>query len=118
MTVPNFGSAPADAPLLLDESRGYVFVKDKVFDASHLTNVVYTLPGDYSTLNGPQEVAYALNAVGGYLATKNFVYELTRFDPIAATIVPSSDQLFFDRAGKLWMLSTARATLSAQLVSR
>ena len=118
MTVPNFGSAPADAPLLLDESRGYVFVKDKIFDASNLTNVIYTLPGDYSTLNGPQEVAYALDAAGGFLATKNFVYELTRFDPIAATIVPSPDQLFFDDAGMLWMLSTAQATLSAQLVHR
>ena len=118
MTVPNFGSAPSDAPLLLDESRGYVFVKDKVFDASHLTNVTYTLPGNFDTLSGPQEVAYALNASGGFLATKNFVYELSRFDPVAATIVPASDQLFFDSAGKLWMLSTAHATLTAQLVHR
>jgi hypothetical protein len=118
MTVPNFGSAPADAPLLLDESRGYVFVKDKVFDASNLAKVIYTLPGNYNTLSGPQEVAYALNASGGFLASKNFVYELSRFDPVAATIVPSSDHLFFDNAGKLWMLSTAQATLSAQLVHR
>jgi hypothetical protein len=118
MTLPNFGSAPSDAPLLLDESRGYVFVKDRVFDASHLTNVTYTLPGTYDTLSGPQEVAYALNASGGFLATKNFVYELSRFDAVAATIVPASDQLFFDSAGKLWMLSTAQATLTAQLVHR
>ena len=118
MTVPNFGSAPADAPLLLDESRGYVFVKDKVFDASRLGNVTYTLPGNYDTLGGPQEVAYALNASDGFFATKNFVYELGRFDPVAATLVPSSDQLFFDNAGKLWMLSTAQATLTAQRVHR
>jgi hypothetical protein len=118
MAVPNFGSTPADAPLLLDESRGYVFVKDKVFDVSHLTNVTYTLPGTYSTTSGPQEIAYALNASGGFFATKNFVYELSRFDAVAATIVPSSDQLFFDNAGKLWMLSTSRATLTAQLVHR
>lgn len=118
MVVPNFGSAPADAPLLLDESRGYVFVKDKIFDASRLTNVTYTLPGTYNVLTGPQEVAYALDGAGGFFASKNFVYELSRFDAVAATIVPAADQLFFDKAGQLWMLSTASATLSSQIVHR
>ncbi len=76
------------------------------------------MPGSYAVLARPQEVAYALDAAAGLLATKNFVYELTRFDPVAATVVPAADQLFFDNAGTLWMLSTAQETLSAQIIRR
>lgn len=120
MNVPNFTAVPASgAPLLLDESRGYVFVMDKIFDATDLTTLLYTLPGtSYSPLSGPEEVASALDAANGLMATKNFVYELARFDPVAATIIPGADQLFFDNAGTLWMLSTAKATLSAQIIRR
>ena len=83
------------------------------------TTLLYTLPGtSYSPLSGPEEVASALDAANGLMATKNFVYELARFDPVAATIIPGADQLFFDNAGTLWMLSTAKATLSAQIIRR
>jgi hypothetical protein len=118
MNLTNFGAAPADAPVLLDEGRGYVFVKDKIFDAKKLTSVIYTLPGSYNVLGGPEETAYALDRADGLLATKNFVYELTRFDAVAPTVVTTPDQVFFDKAGTLWMLSTAQATLSAQTISR
>jgi hypothetical protein len=114
--VPNFTRDPLDAPLLLDEVHGYVVAKNKIFDALNLTKVIYTLPGGFDTFDGAAENGYALDAADGLLATKNYVYELSRFDVLAPTVVPAADQMFFDSTGVLWLLSVSNGTLSAQIV--
>jgi len=112
--IPSFDRDPLDAPVLFDETRGLVFVKNKIFDATDLSNVLYTLPGSFDAFAGASENAYALAPAQGLLATKNYVYELSRYDAIAATLVPSADQIFFDDTGLLWFLSVSDGTLKAQ----
>jgi hypothetical protein len=63
---------------------------------------------------GAAENAYALDAAHGRLASKSYVYDLTRYDIVAPTLDPSADQLFFDAAGTLWFLSVPNGALSAQ----
>jgi hypothetical protein len=115
--VPSFTRDPLDAPILLDESRGLVFVKNKVFDVLNLTKVVYSLPSSFDTFDGAAENAYALDVQRGRLATKNYVYDLARYDIVTPTIVPTADQLFFDASGVLWFLSVSNGALEAQVVS-
>jgi hypothetical protein len=112
----DFDRDPVDAPLLLDEVDGYVLVKNKIFDALNLEKVIYTLPGTVETYSPAQENAYALDVAHGVFATKDYVYNLSRFDVVAPTIVPTADQQFFDKDGTLWMLSIAQGTLSGQIV--
>ena len=112
----DFDRDPLDAPLLLDEVDGYVLVKNKIFDALNLEKVVYTLPGNVETFSAADENAYALDAAHGVFATKNYVYDLSRFDILAPTDVPAADQLFFDSSGMLWMLSVSQGSLSGQIV--
>ena len=98
-SVPSFTRDPLDAPILLDETRGLVFVKNKVFDILNLAKVVYSLPSTFDTFDGAGENAYALDAERGWLATKNYVYDLARYDIVTPTIMPAADQLFFDASG-------------------
>jgi hypothetical protein len=112
----DFDRDPLDAPLLLDEVDGYVLVKNKIFDALNLERIVYTLPGNVDTFSAADENAYALDAAHGLFATKNYVYDLSRFDILAPTVVPAADQLFFDSSGMLWMLSVSQGSLSGQIV--
>ena len=116
-SVPSFTRDPLDAPILLDETRGLVFVKNKVFDILNLAKVVYSLPSTFDTFDGAGENAYALDAKRGRLATKNYVYDLARYDIVTPTIVPAADQLFFDASGVLWFLSVPDGALKAQIVS-
>ncbi len=116
-SVPSFSREPLDAPLLLDETRGLVFVKNKIFDVLNLSKVIYTLPSVVDTFDGAAENAYALDATHGLLATKNFVYELSRYDIVAPTLTPTADQEFFDADGTLWFLSVADGSLQAQIVT-
>jgi|GEM_PF-3469293 len=116
--LPNFNRDPLGAPILLDETRGLVLVKNYIFDATNLTRVVYTLPSAYDTFDGAAENVYALDSARGLLATKNFVYDLTRYEVVTATIDPDADQLFFDKDGVLWFLSVAKGTLKAQIIKR
>jgi hypothetical protein len=115
--VPSFTRNPLDAPLLLDETRGLVFAKNIIFDATNLTRVIYSLPSAFDTFNGATENAYALDAAHGHLATKSYVYELDRYSIVTPTLAPKADQLFFDTNGALWFLSTAGGTLSSQIIS-
>jgi hypothetical protein len=115
--VPSFTRDPLDAPLLLDETRGLVFAKNIIFDATNLTKVIYSLPSSFDSFYGAAENAYALDATNGRLATKNYVYELTRYSIVTPTLAPKADQLFFDTSGALWFLSTSGGTLSSQIVS-
>jgi hypothetical protein len=115
--VPSFNRDPLDAPILLDETRGLIFNKDKIFDSTNLAKVVYTLPSKFDTFNGAAENAYALDPAHGFVATKNFVYELTRYDIVAPTITTTADQMFFDTSGTLWFLSIADGALEAQFVN-
>jgi len=112
--VPSFGRDPLDAPILLDETRGLVFVKNKVFDLLNLARVTYTLPSSFDTFDGAGENAYALDVQRGRLATKNYVYDLARYDIVAPTLQPAADQLFFDASGLLWFLSVPDGALEAQ----
>lgn len=116
-SLTNFTRDPLDVPLLLDETRGLVFAKNKVFDILNLTKVVYTLPGTFDTLDGAAENAYALDSARGLVASKNFVYSLDRYDVVAEVLVPSPDQLFFTPDGLLWSLSVSQGSLIAQSVS-
>jgi hypothetical protein len=116
-TVASFNRDPLDAPILLDESRSLVFSKNKIFDATNLAKLVYTLPSDYDVFDGAGENAYALDSAHGLLATNNFVYELDRYSVVDATLDPSADQLFFDAQGELWSLSVSKGTLDAQIVA-
>jgi hypothetical protein len=112
--IQDFSRDPLDAPILFDETRELVFNKNKIFDATNLSKVIYTLPSAFDVFDGATENAYALDAAHGLLASKSYVYDLTRYDVVAPTLDPSADQLFFDAAGTLWFLSVANGTLSAQ----
>ncbi len=82
-----------------------MLVKNKIFDALNLTKIIYTLPGTVDTFSAAEENAYALDAAHGVFATKDYVYNLSRFDVIASTVVPAADQSFFDSSGMLWIRS-------------
>ena len=77
---------------------------------------MYTLPSSFDTFAGAAENAYALDPVHGLMATKNFVYDLSRYEVVVATVGPDADQLFFDSSGVLWFLSTHDGALKAQIV--
>ena len=115
-SLSSFTRDPLDAPVLLDETRGLMFVKNKIFDASNLAKLIYTLPSGFDTFDGATENAYALDATHGHMATKNYVYELSRYGVVTATTVPSADQLFFDKDGVLWFLSISGGALKAQVI--
>ena len=110
--IQDFNRDPLDAPILFDEARGLIFNKNKIFDATNLSKVIYTLPSAFDVFDGATENAYALDAAHGRLASKSYVYELTRFDVVAPTLDPSADQLFFDAAGTLWLLCVPNGVLS------
>jgi hypothetical protein len=116
-TLSAFNRNPLDAPILLDEARGLIFNKNKIFDSMNLLKVVYTLPSTFDTFNGAAENTYALDSVHGVFATKNYVYELTRYDVVTTTILPTADQMFFDTSGALWFLSVPDGALEAQVVN-
>jgi hypothetical protein len=117
-TVPSFTRDPLDAPILLDEARSLVFAKNKIFDATNLTKVIFSLPSTFDSFNGAAENAYALDAKRGLMATRNYVYELDRFGIVAPTITGAADQMFFDASGTLWFLSVSAGALQAQTVTR
>lgn len=114
----SFHRDPVDAPILLHETRGLIFSKNKVFDSTNLAKVIFTLPSTVDTFNGATENAYALDSKHDFLATKNFVYELGRYDIVAETVTQSADQMFFDTNGTLWFLSTVDGVFKSQLVKR
>ena len=116
-SLTNFTRDPLDCPVLLDETRGLVFAKNKVFDILNLTRVIYTLPGTFDTFNGASENAYALDSAHGLVASKAFVYSLDRYDVVAEVLVPSPDQVFFTTDGMLWSLSESQGSLIRQTVS-
>jgi hypothetical protein len=120
MTHPNmsnFYTEPLSTPILLDETRGLVFVKNKVFDAKNLETLVYTLSSTYDSFDSAFENTYALDPQRGLLSTKSYVYELGHYDVVTPTLVADADQLFFDSKGKLWFFSAARSVVSAQVVT-
>jgi len=117
-TVTQFSSEPYDAPIFLDEARGLIFVKNKIFDADELATLVYSLPSGYDVFNGAAENVYAYDGKHGTLATKNYIYELERYGLLETTLRADADQLFFDKHGILWFLSGARGTLEGQIVRR
>jgi hypothetical protein len=112
-----FTRDPLDAPILLDEIHGRVFVKNKVFDSMNLTKLIFTLPSKFDTFDGAAENAYALDAAHGFLATKSYVYELGRYEIVMPTVIDAADQLFFDASGMLWFLSVSRGALFGQTVT-
>lgn len=88
-----------------------------MFDILNLAKVTYTLPSPVDTFEGAAENAYALDVQRGRLATKNYVYDLARYDIVAPTLVPAADPLFFDASGLLWFLSVPNGALEAQAVN-
>jgi hypothetical protein len=113
-SVTNFNRDPLDAPILLDEGRRLVFVKNKIFDANNLTKVIYTLPSTFDTFDGAKENAYALDAQRGRLSTKGYLYDLERYDIVGTTLRPQADQIFFDKDGHLWSLTVSGGVLEQQ----
>jgi len=116
-SLTDFTRDPLDCPVLLDETRGLVFAKNKVFDILNLTRVLYTLPGTFDTIDGASENAYALDSAHGLLASKAFVYSLDRYDVVGEVLVPAPDQVFFTTDGMLWSLSVSQGSLIGQIVS-
>ncbi len=116
--VPLFNRDPNDAPILLDETRGLVLVKNKIFDSTNLAKVLATLPGAVGSWGGASENVYALDAAHGLFATKSFVYELPGYSPVAELLVPAAPQAFFDRDGVLRMISLAAGAFEAQVIRR
>ncbi|HMJ12625.1 MAG TPA: hypothetical protein VK524_14470 [Polyangiaceae bacterium] len=110
----NFQRDPLDTPVLLDERRRLVFVKNKVFDTAELKRVIYTLPGRSQIPYGAVENAYALDGACGLLASRSYIYELGRYDIFSPTLSHSADQMFFDREGSLWFVLGAERALRAQ----
>jgi hypothetical protein len=115
-TAQGYVRDPLDAPLLLDETRNLIFSKNIVFDSTNLTRRVFTLPGSVDSLKGAQETTYALHAGLGRIATRRYVYELSRYDVVSSTLTRRADQMFFDRDGLLWYLTTSQNRLEAQAV--
>jgi hypothetical protein len=100
----NFQRDPLDTPLLLDETRKIVFAKNKIFDATDLKKVIHTLPGSYNVSGGAAENAYALDSTCGLVATRNYVYELDRYEILTHTLNSGADEMFFDSNGSLWFV--------------
>lgn len=115
-TLTDLHANPPDGPILLDEGRGLIFTRNKVYDASDLTTVVHTLPGYWALDFGALENAFALDTVRGRLATKTFVYDLDQYEILEAAVVDEPDQVFFDVNGGLWFLSIRKAALMQQIV--
>ncbi len=107
---------PLDAPVLLDEARGLIFAKNRVFDRANLLRTVYTLPGGSDRWSASRENAYALDSSRGLFATKNYVYDIDTFRVVAMTLAPNASQLFFDRDGRLRFFS--RGALLTQEITR
>jgi streptogramin lyase len=93
-------------------------VRFGIFDATNLTRVVYSLPSAVDTFDGAGENAFALDTERGLMATKNYVYELERYEIVVPTLETNADQLFFDASGGLWFLSVAEGELVRQLIER
>jgi hypothetical protein len=115
-TVESFMRYPLDAPLLLDEGRGLIFSKNKVFDANDLPTLVNTIPGWAVSLDQAIDNAYALDPVRGRLATQRFIHELDRLDIVEEVVAYYPEELFFDGAGALWSLSRNKDTLTQQII--
>lgn len=115
-TSQGFVRDPVDAPILLDETRKLLFAKNMIFDALNLGKVIYTLPGkvNVGSLQGAPENTYALSIEKGLIASHKFVYKLDRYDIVAPTYTKHADQMFFDRDGLLWFLTTSAGKLEAQ----
>ena len=93
-SVPSFNRNPLDcSPVSLDETRNLIFSKNKVFDATNLTKVVYSLPLAFDTFNGAAENAYALDSLRGLLATKNTSTSSRATISKAPTLVPGADHV-------------------------
>lgn len=107
---------PLDAPILLDEAGERILVKNKIFDATNLTRVLYTFPGTADSSRGASENVYALDAARNRAATRNAVYDLTQYRAVVPTLFPNAAQRFFDRDGLLWFLLTADGKLVAQRI--
>jgi hypothetical protein len=116
LNVAEFNRDPIDAPVLLDETRGLIFSKNKIFDAQNLERLIYSLPAYYDVFDGATETVYALDAERGRIATRGYVYELGRYDVIASTVVPNATQQFFASDGALWTLSVSKGALFQQLL--
>lgn len=115
---PLWASARSSSTLRRRTSRGLVLAKNMVFDAHDLSKLVYTLPGTLGMAQGALENVYALSVSMGVMASLNFVYELEGYTPVTRTLTRNADQMFFDRDGLLWFLSTDRGTLEAQTIQR
>ncbi|MGC4087548.1 MAG: hypothetical protein QM756_06580 [Polyangiaceae bacterium] len=50
------------------------------------------------------------------MATKHYVYELERYDVVAATLVAEAGQLCFDSGAGLWFLSVSKGALIQQRI--
>jgi len=115
-TLTDLHANPPDGPIILDEGRGLLFTRNKVYEASDLSTVVHTLPGYWALDYGALENAYALDTARGHLATKYYVYDLGQYDILKAAVVPEPDQVFFDAVCGLWFLSMKKSALMQQLI--
>ena len=115
-TVPSGGPGfraceepPQDRP----RSKGYTSIQ------AFIRNRIQRLcAGCVNALDWAGENAYALDSAHGLLATKYFVYELSRYDLLTSKLDPDASQLFFDNDGVLWFLSLTDGSLNAQIIKR
>jgi hypothetical protein len=99
---------------LWDHQRDYIFAKDRVFNAENLRQVVYSFPDTSPYDISASESAYALDEQRGRVATRQSVYSLQDFNPIAAVDHADAVQYFFDKHGRLRSLLTSQNRLACQ----
>ncbi len=104
---------PYNGPMFLDETRALVLTKNRIFDATNLAKLVFTLPG-FAGHSGAEENVYAIDSASGRFASRAYVYSLDTFRIESATLTADADDMFFDRDGLLWFLVSADGTLTAQ----
>jgi hypothetical protein len=84
-------SGPSRGGNRRDSSARNFRLRDKIFDATNLTRVVYSLPSTVDTFDGAGENAFALDTERGLMATKNYVYELERYEIVVPTLETNAD---------------------------
>jgi hypothetical protein len=110
-----FNRDPLDVPVLWDRTRDLVLNKNQIFLASDLSKVMFSFPGN-SPLAAPENI-YAFDEVRGRFATRKNLYSLNDFHLIAPTTTPQATQYFFDRYGRLRMLTDGDVRITCQVIA-
>jgi hypothetical protein len=76
---------------------------------------MFSFPGN-SPLAAPENI-YAFYEIRGRFATRKNLYSLNDFHLIAPTTTPQATQYFFDRYGRLRMLTDGDVRITCQVIA-